>query len=176
MKLIQHSNRTSVLTVCVLMSLLACQCSTKPRRPVNEIQQMIGKMALEAESRSVSGVTDFLTEDFQGDGRVFGGNKQSLTRGIQTIFLRRGKNIRVATEYVDVDKRMENATGKILLVVTDFKIEWEELTIDLKADVVEVSITLIHDVGERGALETVIFGVCDRGSTSPRRSELIRSS
>ena len=48
-------------------------------------------------------------------------------------------------EYVDVDKRMENATGKILLVVTDFKIEWEELTIDLKADVVEVSITLIHD-------------------------------
>ena len=52
---------------------------------------MIGKMALEAESRSVSGVTDFLTEDFQGDGRVFGGNKQSLTRGIQTIFLRRGK-------------------------------------------------------------------------------------
>ena len=146
MKLIQHSNRTSVLTICFLVSLLACQCSTKPRRPVNEIQQMIGKMALEAESRSVSGVTDFLTEDFQGDGRVFGGNKQSLTRGIQTIFLRRGKIFVLPfLEYVDVDKRMENATGKILLVVTDFKIEWEELTIDLKADVVEVSITLIHD-------------------------------
>ena len=91
-------------------------------------------------------MTGFLTDDFSGDGRAFGGDKQALTRGLQTIFLRRGQIFVLPfLEYVDVDKRMDNAVAKVLLVVTDFKIEWEQLKLDMRADVLEVSITLRHD-------------------------------
>ena len=134
----------SVVYLTLFASVIsACQCSTKPRQPVNEIRQMLGAMAAAAEARSVSKVTAFLTDDFQGDGPVFAGNKTNLTRGIQTLFLRRGQIFVLPyLDYADVDKNAENAVGKVLLVATDFRIEWEELKLDVRADVLEVAVTL----------------------------------
>ena len=146
MRLNRKSSDSPFVGIWLLSALLACQCSSKPRQPVNEIRQMITKVAQAAQAKSVTGVTEVLTEGFEGDGRAFGGRKSDLTRGIQMIFLRRGQIFVLPyLEYAEVDDKAENAVAKIVLVATDFKIEWEALNLDVRADVMDVSLDLVYD-------------------------------
>jgi hypothetical protein len=124
----------------------ACQCSTEPRQPVNEIKLMIADLVRAAEVRSVDSVSSHLKDGFIGEGRYLAGNRNQLRRGLQVIFLRRSQiYVMPHIRRIEVDDRQTAATLKIWVLVTGTRISLDTLDLDVRGDVLQVTAELEYD-------------------------------
>ncbi len=129
-----------------VLATVACQCSSEPRRPVNEIKSLLSDLVLAAEARSVDEVCKFLKDDFQGDGRFLGGSKQNLRRGLQVLFLRRSQvYVLPHVRHIEVNAEHTEASLIVWMLITRTRIDFDALDLDLRGDVLEVSASLKYD-------------------------------
>ena len=129
--------------MCLCVLILACQCSTERRAPVNEIKALIAEAASAAEAKSIKRVSALLTDDFVGEGKIFGGSRGRLIQGLQMVFFRRSDLFVLPhLVYVDVAPDRSTATAKIWVVVTASKTSFEDLDVNMRGDVMEVSFSL----------------------------------
>lgn len=130
----------------VVLVTCACQCSSEPRQPVNEIKSLVSDLALAAEARSVDAVSDFLKDDFQGDGRFLGGSKTNLRRGLQVLFLRRSQvYVLPHVRRIEVSADQNDASLTVWMLVSRTRIDFDALDLDVRGDVLEVSASLKYE-------------------------------
>jgi hypothetical protein len=130
----------------LMLVTLACQCSTEPRQPVNEIKSLLADLVLAAETRSVDAVSAHLKDSFRGDGRYLAGDRNQLRRGLQLIFLRRSQiYVLPHIRRIDVNDLQTAATLKVWVLVTGARISLETLDLDVRGDVLQVTADLEYD-------------------------------
>lgn len=136
----------SVGLVGLALVTFACQCSTEPRQPVNEIKTMVADLVLAAEARSVDRVSEFLRDGFEGDGRYLAGSKTQLRRGLQVLFLRRSQvYVLPHIRAIEVNADQTAASLRLWVLVTRTRIRFDTLDLDVRGDVLEVSASLDYD-------------------------------
>lgn len=129
----------------VLLTLSACQCSTAPRDANNEIKALINRVANAAEARSIKGVSEHLLDSFSGEGAHFGGNKNSLKRGLQIFFIRRSEVFVLPhLRRIELNDQQTEATIRLWVVVSQSRVDFESLTMDLRGQVLDVEANLTY--------------------------------
>ncbi|MGB0648324.1 MAG: hypothetical protein ACPGQS_14160, partial [Bradymonadia bacterium] len=107
---------------------------------------MVLRLAKAGEARSVERVSEHLHENFSGTGSYLGGDKNALKRGLQLFFIRRSEIfILPHVRSVEVNEEQTHATLRLWVVVSRTRVNFENLTIDLRGQVLDLNATLFYE-------------------------------
>ena len=125
---------------------LGCQCNSSVRSPETEIKAMLTEVETAVEVGDLELIKDRLSDEYSGEGAMFGGAKANLIRGLQVLFLRRGQRFVVhRLESIIVDDEQMHAQVELYAVLTHLPVRLEALTANTKGDILAIQLQLEYN-------------------------------
>ena len=129
-----------------LILCLGCQCNSSVRSPEAEIEAMLIDVEKAFEVGDLESIKDRLSDEYSGEGAMFGGAKANLIRGLQVLFLRRGQRFVVhRVESIIVDDEQRHAQVKLYAILTHLPVRLEALTTNTKGDILAIQLQLEYN-------------------------------
>ena len=129
-----------------LILCIGCQCNSGARTPEIEIKAMLREVEKAFEEGDLAMIKERLGDEYSGDGKMFGGPKSNLIRGLQVLFLRRGQRFVIhRVENLTVDSDQRHAQVKLYAILTSLPVRIEALTSNTKGDIWAIQLQLEYN-------------------------------